>query len=161
MPVSGPFVQAGSLASVSTTATQEKPMAHDHTGHVHLDPASGDRRVAIAIWANAVLTIVQIIEGKGDVFAPLTMGGARWIRASGPPATRLRRWLDRMETAIFTAMFHLDDNQTWNVRAETVMMPLSRKHRRPCARCCKNCRWYLPPSQRHSRDKVEPPFSAT
>ena len=27
-------------------------MPHDH-GHAHLDPGSGDRRVAIAIWANA------------------------------------------------------------------------------------------------------------
>tara|TARA_R110002012_G_scaffold55317_2_gene141212 strand:- start:442 stop:1419 length:978 start_codon:yes stop_codon:yes gene_type:complete len=38
-------------------------MAHDHTGHAHLDPASGDRRVAIAIWANALLTVAQIIGG--------------------------------------------------------------------------------------------------
>ncbi|MCV2892183.1 cation diffusion facilitator family transporter [Lentibacter sp. XHP0401] len=40
-------------------------MPHDHThhGHVHLDPESGDRRVAIAIWANGLLTIAQIIGG--------------------------------------------------------------------------------------------------
>lgn len=35
---------------------------HDH-GHAHLDPASGDRRVAIAIWANALLTVAQVIGG--------------------------------------------------------------------------------------------------
>ena len=40
-------------------------MAHDHHGHTHahLDPDSGDRRVAIAIWANGVLTAAQIVGG--------------------------------------------------------------------------------------------------
>ena len=37
-------------------------MPHDH-GHAHVDPASGDRRVAIAIWANALLTVAQIVGG--------------------------------------------------------------------------------------------------
>jgi cobalt-zinc-cadmium efflux system protein len=37
-------------------------MPHDH-GHAHLDPASGDRRVAIAIWANALLTVAQVTGG--------------------------------------------------------------------------------------------------
>jgi len=35
-------------------------MAHDH---VHIDPDSGDRRVAIAIWANGILTVAQIVGG--------------------------------------------------------------------------------------------------
>lgn len=34
-----------------------------HHGHVHLDPDSGDRRVSLAIWANALLTVAQIIGG--------------------------------------------------------------------------------------------------
>lgn len=40
-------------------------MPHDHQGHshVHLDPESGDRRVAVAIWANGLLTIAQIVGG--------------------------------------------------------------------------------------------------
>lgn len=38
-------------------------MPHDHHGHAHLDPQSGDRRVAIAIWANAALTVAQILGG--------------------------------------------------------------------------------------------------
>ncbi|MEE2878856.1 MAG: cation diffusion facilitator family transporter, partial [Pseudomonadota bacterium] len=33
---------------------------HDHDG---LDPESGDRRVSIAIWANALLTIGQVVGG--------------------------------------------------------------------------------------------------
>ncbi len=37
-------------------------MPHDH-GHVHIDPESGDRRVSVAIWANALLTVAQIIGG--------------------------------------------------------------------------------------------------
>lgn len=37
-------------------------MPHDH-GHAHLDPKSGDRRVAIAIWANGLLTVAQILGG--------------------------------------------------------------------------------------------------
>ena len=37
-------------------------MPHDH-GHAHMDPASGDRRVSVAIWANALLTVAQIVGG--------------------------------------------------------------------------------------------------
>ncbi len=37
-------------------------MPHDH-GHAHIDATSGDRRVSIAIWANALLTVAQIIGG--------------------------------------------------------------------------------------------------
>ena len=37
-------------------------LPHDH-GHSHIDPMSGDRRVSIAIWANALLTIAQVVGG--------------------------------------------------------------------------------------------------
>lgn len=37
-------------------------MPHDH-GHTHINPNFGDRRVAIAIWANALLTVAQVIGG--------------------------------------------------------------------------------------------------
>lgn len=37
-------------------------MPHDH-GHAHIDPESGDRRVSIAIWANALLTVAQVVGG--------------------------------------------------------------------------------------------------
>ena len=40
-------------------------MPHDH-GHAHMDPESGDKRVAIAIWANGILTVAQI---AGGIFA--------------------------------------------------------------------------------------------
>ena len=38
------------------------PHDHDHD-HDHLDPASGDRRVAVAIWANGLLTAAQVAGG--------------------------------------------------------------------------------------------------
>lgn len=37
-------------------------MPHDH-GHANIDPNSGDRRVVIAIWANGLLTVAQIVGG--------------------------------------------------------------------------------------------------
>jgi len=37
-------------------------MAYDQN-HTHIDPRSGDKRVAIAIWANALLTAAQILGG--------------------------------------------------------------------------------------------------
>ena len=37
-------------------------MPHDH-GHAQIDAGSGDRRVAIAIWANGLLTVAQIAGG--------------------------------------------------------------------------------------------------
>ena len=37
-------------------------MSHSHE-HGHLDHRSGDRRVAVAIWANALLTVGQVIGG--------------------------------------------------------------------------------------------------
>ncbi|MEZ5658106.1 MAG: cation diffusion facilitator family transporter [Burkholderiaceae bacterium] len=40
--------------------------SHGHAGHhhhAHLDPGSGDRRVWLAIWANGLLTVAQIIGG--------------------------------------------------------------------------------------------------
>ncbi|QFT61903.1 cation diffusion facilitator family transporter [Roseivivax sp. THAF30] len=37
-------------------------MPHDHS-HAHIDPKSGDRRVSVAIWANGLLTVAQIVGG--------------------------------------------------------------------------------------------------
>jgi len=35
-------------------------MPHDHP---HIDPAEGDRRVSVALWANALLTLAQVVGG--------------------------------------------------------------------------------------------------
>jgi len=37
-------------------------MPHDHD-HAHIDAKSGDARVAVAIWANGLLTVAQIVGG--------------------------------------------------------------------------------------------------
>ena len=82
----------------------------------------GDRMEAAVTAAR-----IAASEGKGAVFAPMAMGGAGGLRAGGPPADRLARWLDGMETACLTAMRHLDDIEAWSARAETEMTPLSGK----------------------------------
>lgn len=64
-------------------------------------------------------------DGSGAIFAPLAMGGTGGLRASGFPPERLARWLDGMNSAILTAMRHLDDIETWNARAEGAMFQLS------------------------------------
>jgi cobalt-zinc-cadmium efflux system protein len=39
-------------------------MAHHHDhDHPHIDPTSADRRVSIAIWANGLWTIAQVVGG--------------------------------------------------------------------------------------------------
>ena len=77
----------------------------------------------------AAVTAARIAasEGKGAVFAPLAMGGAGGLRADGPPAERLARWLGGMESATMTAMRHLDDIEAWSARAKAAMTTLSGK----------------------------------
>jgi hypothetical protein len=82
----------------------------------------GDRMEATVTAAR-----IAASEGRGAVFAPLAMGGAGGLRAGGPPAERLARWLDGMLTASLTAMRHLDDIEAWSARAEAEMSPLSGK----------------------------------
>lgn len=80
----------------------------------------GDRMEAAVTAAR-----IAASEGRGAVFAPLAMGGAGGLRAGGPPAERLLRWLEGMETTCLTAMRHLDDIEAWSMRAETEMALLS------------------------------------
>ena len=82
----------------------------------------GDRMEAAVTAAR-----IAASEGKGAVFAPLSMGGAGGQRAGGPPTDRLERWLDGMENASLTAMRHLDDIEAWAERAKAEMTPFSGK----------------------------------
>lgn len=82
----------------------------------------GDRMEAAVTAAR-----IAVSDSKGAVFAPLAMGGAGGLRAGGPPADRLARWLEGMETACLTAMRHLDDIEVWSARAETETISLSGK----------------------------------
>ncbi len=52
-------------------------------------------------------------------------GRGRGLRAGGPAADRLARWLEGMKTACLTAMRHLDDIEAWSAQAETEVTPLS------------------------------------
>ena len=58
------------------------------------------------------------------IFSPVPIGGAVGLRAGGPPADRLARWVEGMETACLTAMRYLDDIEAWSARAETEMTTL-------------------------------------
>ena len=82
----------------------------------------GDRMEAAITAARIAAT-----EDMGAVFAPLAMGGAGGLRASGLPSERLGRWLDGMEVACLNAMRHIDDVENWALRAETKMRPMSGK----------------------------------
>jgi hypothetical protein len=77
----------------------------------------------------AAVTAARIASsnGNGAIFAPLAMGGAGGLRASGSPDERLARWLAGMESAVLTAMRHLDQTEAWTVQAEAEMAPLSGK----------------------------------
>ncbi|MCR9140237.1 MAG: helix-turn-helix domain-containing protein [Alphaproteobacteria bacterium] len=96
----------------------------------------GDRMEAAVTAARIVAS-----EGNGALFAPLAMGGAGGLRSGGPPADRLSRWLDGMETACLTAMRHLDDIEAWSARAEAEISPLS--GRTPPALCAVLTEWPL------------------
>ena len=84
-----------------------------------------DDRMEAAVTAARIAASEGPNSNRGAIFAPLAMRGAGGLRASGPPAERLERWLEGMETACLTAMRHLDDIQAWSVRAEAMMAPLS------------------------------------
>lgn len=89
----------------------------------------------------AAVTAARLANGdsKGAVFAPLAMGGAGGLRASGAPAERLARWLDGMDNACLSAMRHLDDIEAWSARAARTIAPLS--GRTPAALCAVLTEW--------------------
>lgn len=91
----------------------------------------------------AAVTAARIAagEGKGAIFAPLSMGGAGGLRAGGAPSERLTRWLVWMEAACLTAMRHLDAIEAWSARAESEMTQLSGKT--PPSLCAVLAEWPL------------------
>jgi hypothetical protein len=122
-----PFAdRAGGWAGVMTRAAELHPITRACMGF-HLWSLAGLGRQEDRMEAAVTAARIAASEGKGAVFAPLTMGGARGLRAGGPPVERLARWLDGMETGSLTAMRHLDDIEAWFERAETMMTPLSGK----------------------------------
>lgn len=116
--------RAGGWLELMTAASKLHPISRACMGF-HLWSLAGlgqhGDRMESAITAGRIAAS----EGRGAIFAPLTMGGAGGLRARGTPAERLVRWLDGMESAILTAMRHLDDIEAWSIRADSVIAPLS------------------------------------
>jgi hypothetical protein len=108
-------------------ADEAEPFADRAGGWLDLMAQAADLHPITRACMGFHVWSIAASEGKGAVFAPLAMGGAGGLRAGGPPADRLARWLDGMEKACLTAVRHLDDIEAWTARAETEMSPLSGK----------------------------------
>ena len=122
-----PFAdRAGGWLDLMSHALDLHPITRACMGF-HLWSLAGLGQQGDRIEAAVTAARIAASESKGTVFAPLAMGGAGGLRAGGPPADRLARWLDGMETACLTAMRHIDDVEAWSMRAEEIMTPLSGK----------------------------------
>ncbi len=120
-----PFAdRAGGWLDLLAQAADLHPITRACMGF-HLWNLAGLGRNDDRMEAAVTAARISASEGKGTVFAPLAMGGAAGLRASGPPTDRLARWLHGMETACLTAMRHLDDVEAWAVRAEDKMSSLT------------------------------------
>jgi len=116
--------RAGSWIDLMGAARDLHPISRACMGY-HLWSLAGlgqhGDRIEAAVTAARIAASEAPEPQDGAVFAPLAMGGAGGLRAGGPPATRLARWLDGMDSATLKAMRHLDDIEAWSARAETVM----------------------------------------
>ncbi|MGB3245097.1 MAG: hypothetical protein WBB25_11215 [Sulfitobacter sp.] len=122
-----PFAdRAGGWTSVMAQAADLHPISRACVGF-HLWSLAGLGHQGERMEAAITAARIAASDAKGAVFAPLAMGGAAGLRAGGPPADRLARWLEGMETACLAATRHLDDIEAWSARAEAEMTPLSGK----------------------------------
>ncbi|SLN68978.1 hypothetical protein PSA7680_03635 [Pseudoruegeria aquimaris] len=118
--------RAGGWLEVMKSAVHLHPITRACMGF-HLWSLAGLGQQGDQIEAAVTAARITASDGKGANFAPLAMGGAGGLRASGLPPERLARWLDGMETACLTAMRHLDYIETWSARTEAEMSSLSGK----------------------------------
>ena len=116
--------RAGGWLDVMAAAAELHPITRACMGF-HLWSLAGLGQHGDQIEAAVTASRIAASDGKGAIFAPLAMGGAGGLRASGLPSERLARWLDGMNSAILTAMRTLDDIEEWTGRAETIMAQLS------------------------------------
>lgn len=122
-----PFAdRAGGWLDLMAQAADLHPITRASLGF-HLWSLAGLGQHGDRMEAAVTAARIAVGEGRGAVFAPVAMGGAGGLRVGGPPADRLARWLDGMESACLTAMRHLDDIEAWAARAEAEMAPLSGK----------------------------------
>lgn len=118
--------RAGGWLEVMKAAADLHPITRACMGF-HLWNLAGLGQSGDGLEAAVTAARVAASAGGGAIFAPLAMGGARGLRASGLPSERLTRWLEGMNSAVLTAMRHLDDIETWTAKAEKEMSPLSGK----------------------------------
>jgi len=116
--------RAGTWQDHITASRDLHPISRACMGY-HLWSLAGLGQQGDRMEAAVTAARIAASGGKGAIFAPLAMGGAGGLRAGGPPAARLARWLDGMDSAILTAMRQLDDIESWAARASLVMAPLS------------------------------------
>ena len=118
--------RAGGWLDVMTAAAELHPITRACMGF-HLWSLAGLGQHGDQIEAAVTASRIAASDGRGAIFAPLAMGGAGGLRASGLPPERLARWLDGLNAAILTAMRHLDDIEAWAARAEAMTATLSGK----------------------------------
>jgi hypothetical protein len=116
--------RAGSWLDLMRAGADLHPISRACMGY-HLWSLAGLAQDGDRIEAAVTAARIAAGEGKGAIFAPVAMGGAGGLRASGAPAERLARWLAGVDNATLAAMRHLDGIETWSARAEAVMAPLS------------------------------------
>jgi hypothetical protein len=97
-----------------------------HLWHV-ADLSSADDPLEAAVTASrvAVSDLFAAAGRPGTVFAPISMGGGGGFRTTGDPAARLARWLNAMESGVFTALRRLDEVEAWATEATETMAKLS------------------------------------
>lgn len=116
--------RAGGWLDVIAAAKSLHPITQACMGF-HLWSLAGLGHYGDQIEAAVTAARIAASDGSGAIFVPLAMGGAGGLRASGFPPERLARWLDGMNSAILTAMRHLNDTESWGARAEEAMSQLS------------------------------------
>ncbi|WP_149780702.1 hypothetical protein [Roseovarius litoreus] len=116
--------RSGGWLDVMAAAGDLHPITRSCMGF-HLWSLAGLGRHGDQMEAAVTASRIAVSDGSGAIFAPLAMGGAGGLRATGLPPERLARWLDGMSSAILKAMRTLDDIESWTWRAENSMEQLS------------------------------------
>ncbi|MDF1671189.1 MAG: helix-turn-helix domain-containing protein [Roseovarius sp.] len=118
--------RAGGWLDVMAAAADLHPITRACMGF-HLWSPAGLGQHGDQIEAAVTASRIAASDSSGAIFAPLAMGGAGGLRASGFTPERLAGWLEGMESACLTAMRHLDDIETWSARTEAEMISISGK----------------------------------
>jgi hypothetical protein len=116
--------RVGGWLDVMAAAERLHPITRACMGF-HLWSFAGLGQQGDRIEAAVTAARVAASDGRGAIFAPLAMGGAGGLRASGLPLERLARWLDGMNSAVLASARHLDSVEAWAALAENVTSQLS------------------------------------